>query len=121
MNTVEKGRKGEDHAVLYLENEGYTIIRRNFKASDGEIDIIAEDEREVVFIEVKNWTTYSFDSLEYAVSRKKRRRIIHTTKAFIERNKRYEGRRIRFDVLYLNVPVHNIEHLKDVFTETGAL
>ena len=42
MNTTSIGRIGEDITAKYLEANGYEVIRRNFRASGGEIDITAK-------------------------------------------------------------------------------
>ena len=47
MYTQKVGRFGEDEAVKYLEQIGYTIIERNFECNQGEIDIIAKDKNDV--------------------------------------------------------------------------
>lgn len=47
------GQRGEELAVEYLVNGGYTVIDRNWRCAHGEIDIIARHDAEVVFIEVK--------------------------------------------------------------------
>lgn len=47
------GRAGEDLAAAYLEGRGMTIVERNFRCPRGEIDIIARDGDELVFVEVK--------------------------------------------------------------------
>ena len=57
------GNYGENIAVKYLEENGYKIIQRNFKYSKrGEIDIIAESDDILVFIEVKTRTNDNFGS-----------------------------------------------------------
>ena len=50
----EFGNTGEDIATEYLEKQGYIILERNFYCKQGEIDIIAKDKNEVVFVEVKS-------------------------------------------------------------------
>ena len=50
---MELGRWGEDEAERYLKRKGYTIVGRNFRCRYGEIDIIALEGTELVFIEVK--------------------------------------------------------------------
>jgi putative endonuclease len=53
------GNKGEEIACSYLRKHGYEILERNFLIRGGEIDIIAEDDGYLVFVEVK--TRYSHD------------------------------------------------------------
>ena len=53
----ETGKLGEDIAVHYLKQNGYVILDRNFECRQGEIDIIALDKKEIVFIEVKTRTS----------------------------------------------------------------
>lgn len=50
---IEKGRIGEETAVLFLESENFTILERNFRIRFGELDIIARKEHVVYGIEVK--------------------------------------------------------------------
>lgn len=49
----ETGKIGEEIAVAYLKQNGYQIIERNFECRQGEIDIIAKDKNDLVFVEVK--------------------------------------------------------------------
>ena len=53
FTTAEIGKHGEDVAVQYLQNKGYRILARNFRYSHREIDIIAENDMWIAFIEVK--------------------------------------------------------------------
>lgn len=57
----ELGKEGEDFAADYLQKQGYEIIDRNFKCKQGEIDIIAKDKNEYVFIEVKQGKTFTME------------------------------------------------------------
>ena len=47
------GNLGENIAVEYLKRNGYSIVCRNFYCKMGEIDIIAKEKNEIVFVEVK--------------------------------------------------------------------
>lgn len=49
----ELGRKGEDIAAYYLSSRGWEVLERNWTCPYGEADIIAQDDGEVVFVEVK--------------------------------------------------------------------
>ena len=54
MTSAEIGSAGEKIAALYLEKKGYKILRRNFRVKGGEIDIIAENDDIISFVEVKS-------------------------------------------------------------------
>ena len=56
----ELGKNGEEIATEFLRKKGYKILERNFEASQGEIDIIAKDDKELVFVEVKTRTDTAF-------------------------------------------------------------
>lgn len=117
MTDESKGRRGEDAAVRYLESEGYRVLRRNFRTRRGEIDVVGLDAEEVVFVEVKTWDAYGFDSLEYALSERKRRRIINAARVFLSRNQDLGKRNVRFDCLFLNGDGNVREHVRSAFVE----
>ena len=74
----QTGKIGEDISIKYLENLGYTIIEKNFMAVQGEIDIIAKDNKELVFIEVKTRTNMLFGRPVEAVNLQKQKHLINT-------------------------------------------
>lgn len=53
MSTKKVGDEAESIASKYLISQGYDIIERNYRTRFGEIDIIAKDNRYIVFVEVK--------------------------------------------------------------------
>jgi putative endonuclease len=96
-----RGREGEAVAARSLEEEGWAILARNFRGPRGEIDIIAARADTLAFVEVKNWSIFGAEDLEAALSSRKRRRIIETSKIFLSRNREYSSARVRYDVLLL--------------------
>ncbi|MCL4367264.1 YraN family protein [Patescibacteria group bacterium] len=60
MTTVKVGNFGEELACAYLKKLGWKIIARNYRIRGGEIDIIAQDKNQLVFVEVKFRTTHRF-------------------------------------------------------------
>lgn len=111
----ETGKIGEDLATKYLENLGYTIIERNFVAKQGEIDIVAKDKEELVFIEVKTRTNTSFGKPADAVNLTKQKHLISTAKYYLY-SKHLENEFIRLDVIevYLQKNLYKINHIKQI-------
>lgn len=107
------GKNGEDIAIEYLEKKGYTIIERNFYCSQGEIDIIAKDKKEIVFIEVKTRRNYNYGLASEAVNRQKKKHLIESIKYYIYRNK-IENTYIRIDVIevYIKNKKAYINHIE---------
>jgi len=91
------------------------IIARNFRSLYGEVDIIALDGETIVFVEVKTWSAYGIENLQYSVDRRKQRRIIETAKYFLSVNRKYNGKAVRFDVIFVGKEA--ITHLADAFME----
>lgn len=71
QNKRSKGKEGELIASKYLENLGYEIIEMNYQYGHGEIDIIAKDKNEIVFVEVKTRKSLLFGSPEFAFTKSK--------------------------------------------------
>jgi putative endonuclease len=78
-----KGRLGENEAVRFLEKKGYRIIERNFRTRHGEVDVIAEENGTIVFVEVKARTSAAFGAPEESVGRRKQERIIRASKEYL--------------------------------------
>ena len=111
----EIGKIGEDLAVRYLESLGYIIIERNFSAKQGEIDVIAQDNEELVFIEVKTRTNNLYGKPIDAVNEVKQKHLISTTKYYLY-TKHLENYFIRLDVIevYLRENSYKINHIKQI-------
>ncbi len=78
------GQAGEEEAVKYLEERGYKILMRNWKAGKHEIDIIAETNEFIVFVEVKTRSEDYLVNPSEAVTREKQRSIIFAADTFIK-------------------------------------
>jgi len=95
------GRRGEELAAKLLEGEGWRVLARNYRSARGEVDIIASREGVLAFVEVKNWSVFDIEDLAVAISARKRRRIVETSKIWLSRNREYSSARVRYDVLLL--------------------
>ena len=111
----EIGKIGENIATKYLEKLGYIIIERNFVANQGEIDIIARNEKELVFIEVKTRTNMQFGRPADAVNETKRKHLISTVRYYLY-NKHLENEFVRIDVIevYIFKNKFKINHIKQI-------
>ena len=111
------GDRGEALAAGFLRKIGYEILRRNFRSRLGEIDLIARDGEEVVFVEVKTRSSERWGEPEDAVTRGKQRRLYQAAKQFADHN-RLHDRTLRFDVvsvLLADGREPEFTHFKDAF------
>jgi archaeal holliday junction resolvase (hjc) len=109
------GNTGENLATDYLEKQGYTILERNFYCKQGEIDIIAKDKNEIVFIEVKSRSNKLFGIPSEAVTKQKIKHLFRTARYFLYKNKMI-NEYIRFDVVEILIKSgkFNINHIKQI-------
>lgn len=82
MTAKELGEFGEKVAAFYLEKKGYKILKRNFRIKGGEIDIIAEKDGIIAFVEVKTRTPDFIESGFDAVTLRKKRLIIRASQIY---------------------------------------
>jgi putative endonuclease len=115
MNSASSGKKGEEMAAAVLESAGMKIIAKNIRSRTGEVDIVALDGETVVFVEVKAWSAYGMENLQYGINPKKQQKIIKTAKYFLSENRKYSNMAIRFDVIFIDK--NSVTHLASAFTE----
>jgi len=77
------GNFGEDAACNYLKNKGYTIVARNYSIRGGEIDIIAQSNNCLTFVEVKTRQTADFGVPAEAVDYRKIEKIRHVIEHYL--------------------------------------
>lgn len=109
------GNWGEDFAADYLEEQGWTILDRNFENSLGECDLIAEDGDTLVFVEVKTRSDDKFGSPEAAVTRDQRDHLRRVAKSVLAKQKAEQA--CRFDVVAIEFdPAHpRLRHIPNAF------
>lgn len=113
MNSREKGREKEELACRYLEQKGYRILATNYRCRQAEIDIVAMDGDELVFVEVKYRKNTQFGGGLSAVSPKKIRNICKCARYYIYKERIHPDMSIRFDVIA--VDGDRITHLENAF------
>ena len=83
-STNEWEKIGEDFAANLLELQGYRILERNFRCRMGEIDLIAEKDGEISFVEVKTRRSARFGMPAEAVGAEKQRRMRRTAEFYLK-------------------------------------
>ena len=111
----EVGKFGEDVAVKYLKQNGYKILDRNFSCKRGELDIVALQKKQIVFIEIKARTSIEYGLPKEAVTKKKSEHIYKTAEYYLyTRNLEKEDTRIDVIEVYIKNGKFRINHLKQV-------
>ncbi len=114
----ELGVKGEKLAAKFLRRRGYKIIQRNYRCKLGEIDIIAERDGTIVFVEVRTRQTEEFGPPQYSITAAKRNQISRVALCYI-REKNLVGQSCRFDAIAITFSPGSrrpeIEHIENAF------
>lgn len=115
MNTRRFGFIGEKIAQSYLCKNGYEILEINFYSKKGEIDIIAQKNNCIVFVEVKTRSNFKYGTPAMAVNSTKMKHIKYAAKVFLKLNQ-YKEYMIRFDVIEILIKEGKckINHIKDI-------
>ncbi|MDY0781206.1 YraN family protein [Tenacibaculum sp. IB213877] len=111
----ELGKKGEQLAIDFLIEKGYTIVERNYRYQKAEIDIIAQKEEVLAVIEVKTRSTDYFGNPEEFVNPKKIKLLTLAMDNYVtEKDVDVE---VRFDIIAITkiTADFKIEHIKDAF------
>lgn len=113
INKRALGEEYEKIAGEYIKNLGYEIIEYNYRCCYGEIDIIAMDKCDLVFIEVKFRHSGKFGTPFEAVNKQKQNTIMKTATYYILENNIQENTYIRFDIV--GIEDDNIVLIKNAF------
>ncbi len=122
-NKRQIGAAGEKEAAEFLQRNGYTILKTNYRVGRlGEIDIIANEEEYTCFIEVKTRRTSTFGTPGEAVTRTKQQKIRQIATIYLT-NTRKMDTKVRFDVIEILMDktmgslnnVKSINLIKDAF------
>jgi putative endonuclease len=98
---IQTGKWGEQLAGRYLTAKGYVILETNWRHSHWEVDIIAEKDNVLHFIEVKTRRTKKFGLPEDSVGNKKIRHLIHAAEQYLYLNPVWK--RIQFNILAISL------------------
>jgi putative endonuclease len=119
MSSIDRrkcGKAGEDLAAQFLEQRGLKILERNFRFERGEIDLIAEEGEELIFVEVKTRRSNAFGTAEDAVTEKKQEQIRTVAEGYLFIHE-IDDRPCRFDIVAIDYKNGSAEihHIRDAF------
>ena len=113
------GAWGEEVAATYLRSKHYKLIAQGYRSRFGEIDLIVQDRKYLVFVEVKLRKTPNFAAAREYVDRKKQDKIRITASIYLSENP--TNLQPRFDIIEIYAPQGNltlkptIQHMEDAF------
>jgi putative endonuclease len=113
---ITTGKEGEKIAAAYLKKNGYEIIEINFRCPIGEIDIVAKEKNDLVFVEVKTRKSIELGYPEQAVGIRKQKKMSQLALWYLEKRK-IADISARFDVVAITlIPENNeVKLIKNAF------
>ncbi len=117
------GKLGEEAARKYIKKEGMKILEKNFRFSHGEIDIIARDNHQIVFVEVKSNSAGNPVPPELRVTQSKQYQIGKIARAYLQTTGKTDCN-TRFDVIgvtFHDNGKHEISHTRNAFWLPGNI
>ncbi|MGF1474949.1 MAG: YraN family protein [Geminicoccaceae bacterium] len=109
VRAERRGRLAEWLAAWFLRAKGYRILARRAKTPVGEIDLVARHRDVIIFVEVK--ARRQLDGAREALTSGQRRRIVRAASWYLQRQDRYRGLAIRFDLIAI-APLARPHHLQ---------
>ncbi len=114
------GRASEMQAEQFLIAKGYRILDRNVRLSIGELDLVADDQGVIVFVEVKGRSTDAFGGALAAVNHRKRAKLSKLAAQYLAQ-RHWSDKLCRFDVVLIQGQAsvrEQIEHIPNAFDVT---
>lgn len=108
----KKGLLAEKTAAAYFMVKGYKILAERFRTRHGEVDLILEKNRTLVFVEVKARKTA--DAAAEAIHARNQTRVRQAAELYLQRHPSYDGYDIRFDAFILAAGLWP-QHIENAF------
>ena len=120
--TQRRGRKVEQMALRYLQDQGLNLVRRSYHCRLGEVDLIMCDPAgwhrpQLVFVEVRYRRDRSYGGAAASITRAKQLRIVRAAQQYLMRYRVDSATSIRFDVMAITGPLHkpDVQWLRGAF------
>ena len=114
--TIAQGAAAEQRAEHYLQQQGLTTREKNYRAKQGEIDLIMMQGDEIVFVEVRLRRNSQFANAAESVTISKQKKIIKTAQQYLQQHRLTETANCRFDVIAFSDAHSNPEWIQNAFS-----
>ena len=112
---MTRGEQAEARALAFLQDQGLTLVARNFRCPRGELDLVMQQDDVLVFVEVRLRSHRAFATGAESVDHKKQQRLRLAAATFLQNNPRLGHQPARFDVVWFEGPDATPEWLQDAF------
>ncbi len=109
------GAAAEQFAADFLQRQGLKITARNYRCRFGEIDLIAQDGKTLVFVEVKSRSSENFGGTAASITQGKRAKLLRAARHYLARYSNTSP--CRFDAVLIRGEPPQIEWIRNAFGE----
>lgn len=116
------GDFGEYVAADFLSAKGYRVLEKNYRARNGELDLIVEDKKWLIFVEVKTRRSTAFGLPSEAVDYRKQQHMLSAARGYLQHHP--TNKEIRFDVIEILASIcgdtpclNHIHHIENIVME----
>ncbi|MEM7347302.1 MAG: YraN family protein [Chloroflexota bacterium] len=99
----QTGNQGEQIAAQYLSNQGYRIVKQNWRCSVGEVDLIVQNEEFLVFVEVRTRRGSRFGTAEESITATKQARLVELAQTYLQQYDVSISQAWRIDVIAIQL------------------
>lgn len=111
------GQTAEQLASAYLQEKGFTLVEKNYHCRQGEIDLIMQDKKQIVFVEVRCRNSSAYGNALESITSFKTKKIIRAATHFLQMKKWLYKVSSRFDIIVIH-PIQGemrLQWLKNAF------
>jgi len=108
----QRGDGGEQRARAFLEGQGLSHVASNVRSKRGEIDLVMQDDKTLVFVEVRLRTSERFGGAAASIDHRKQTRLAAAAAYFLQRQRRQAA--CRFDVVAIDA-TGSLNWIRDAF------
>jgi putative endonuclease len=112
---TDRGAAAEDTAAAYLVAQGMKLLERNYRCRFGEIDLIVQDGRTLVFVEVRQRSSAAFGGAAESITPAKQRKLLRAARHYMAQHRDFPD--CRFDAVLLDGRAQTVDWLRNAFGE----